>query len=88
MSVIRSEVDPTSETFAARRAEMLELLDTVRTLESVVRSHAEKARAKFDKRGQLLPRERVQRLLEGFRDANRAHRRAQLPGDDVARVVV
>lgn len=64
MPVIESQLDTGSSTFAERRTQMLELLQTVRDLEAVVRSHAEKARPRFEKRGQLLPRERVERLLD------------------------
>ena len=43
---------------------MLELVAEVRDLEERVRQHSSKAAAKFEKRGQLLPRERLARLLD------------------------
>jgi len=64
VTVLRSRLDVRSQAFADNRAAMLEQLQTVRDLESVVRSHAERARPRFDKRGQLLPRQRVGRLLD------------------------
>jgi geranyl-CoA carboxylase beta subunit len=43
---------------------MLALVERVRALEAGVRAHGERARPKFEKRGQLLPRERVERLVD------------------------
>jgi geranyl-CoA carboxylase beta subunit len=43
---------------------MLALVDELRQLEAGVRAHAERARGRFEKRGQLMPRERVDRLLD------------------------
>jgi geranyl-CoA carboxylase beta subunit len=40
------------------------MVDDIRNLEGLVRSYGEKARGKFVKRNQLMPRERVQRLLD------------------------
>jgi geranyl-CoA carboxylase beta subunit len=62
--VIESRIDPTSAAFAERRTGMLALVERLRALEA--RSAAASARSKplFDKRGQLLPRERVARLLD------------------------
>jgi geranyl-CoA carboxylase beta subunit len=64
MPRIESLIDPGSSEFAARRAAMLERIAQLREIES--RSATASARAKplFDKRGQLLPRERVARLLD------------------------
>jgi len=64
MPVIRPSVLPSDPDYAARRDAMLELVADVRALEEGVRAHAERARGKFDKRGQLMPRERVERLLD------------------------
>jgi len=64
MPVLRPEVLTTHPDFGERRAAMLELVADVRALEEGVRAHAEKSRGKFDKRGQLMPRERVARLLD------------------------
>ncbi|HRN76692.1 carboxyl transferase domain-containing protein [Ottowia sp.] len=64
MPVLRSKLQPRSEAFAANAERMQALLDEVRRLEQQVVSGSEANRAKFDRRGQLLPRERVARLLD------------------------
>jgi geranyl-CoA carboxylase beta subunit len=64
MPVIESKISPTSAAFLANREAMLALVARVHGLET--RSAEASARSKplFDKRGQLLPRERVARLLD------------------------
>ncbi|MBM3567351.1 MAG: acyl-CoA carboxylase subunit beta [Alphaproteobacteria bacterium] len=64
MPPIVSRISPDSESYRANRAAMLEALGEVRALEAKVRAHSERARPKFEKRGQLLPRERVARALD------------------------
>jgi len=64
MPAIQSRLDPNSEAFQANRRRMLELVSQLRALEERTRTQSEKARPLFDKRGQLLPRERVARLLD------------------------
>ena len=64
MPTIQSNLDTRSEAFASNRAAMLERIENIRTLEAAVRAHGDKARPRFDKRGQLLPRERVELLLD------------------------
>ena len=64
MPALRSTVDPRGEAFARNRERMQELLSKVRELENKVREHSASKAAKFQKRGQLLPRERVSRLLD------------------------
>ena len=64
MSAIASSVDPQSEAFAKNRDAMLVLLDGVRLLEERVRAYSERARPRFEARGQLLPRDRVNLLLD------------------------
>ncbi|MFN3200775.1 MAG: acyl-CoA carboxylase subunit beta [Bradymonadia bacterium] len=64
MPIIESKVIPTSERFAQNRAEMLALVDGFRALEAKVRANSESKRGKFEKRGQLLPRDRVALLLD------------------------
>ncbi len=73
MAVLRSGVDPHSEQFARNREAMAALLGEVREHERRTREASAKAKGVFDRRGQLLPRERVGRLLD--------------PGFAVARVV-
>ncbi|NVB36966.1 acyl-CoA carboxylase subunit beta [Pseudenhygromyxa sp. WMMC2535] len=64
MPILPSKLDTRSETYQRQRAEMLALVEGFRALEANVRAHGEAKRAKFEKRGQLTPRERVDRLLD------------------------
>jgi geranyl-CoA carboxylase beta subunit len=64
MSAIQSKLDPDSEAFRSNRRRMLELVSYLRNLEERTRTASEKAKPLFDKRGQLLPRERIARLLD------------------------
>ena len=64
MPVLDSLVDAASPAFAANAARMAERLAEVRALEAKVREESASKRDKFEKRGQLLPRERVARLID------------------------
>jgi geranyl-CoA carboxylase beta subunit len=64
MPVLTSLIDPASAAFAANAARMAERLAEVRALEAKVREESASKRDKFEKRGQLLPRERVARLID------------------------
>jgi geranyl-CoA carboxylase beta subunit len=64
MPVLNSRIDPASAAFAANAARMAERLAEVRALEAKVREESASKRDKFEKRGQLLPRERVARLID------------------------
>ena len=64
MPVIQSEIDTSSDSFAANRATMLERIEQFRTLEQRVRNTSNSKKEKFEKRGQLLPRERISLLLD------------------------
>jgi geranyl-CoA carboxylase beta subunit len=64
MPPIDSTVSPTGPDFQARREGMLELLGRVRELEQRTREKSAASRARFEQRGQLLPRERVALLLD------------------------
>jgi geranyl-CoA carboxylase beta subunit len=64
MPTLQSTLDTRSEAYQKNRAEMLALVEGFRELEAKVRAHGEAKRAKFEKRGQLPPRERVARLLD------------------------
>ncbi|MFM7848728.1 MAG: acyl-CoA carboxylase subunit beta [Rubrivivax sp.] len=64
MPATESSLSPASVDFQARRAGMLELLGQVRELEQRTRAKSEASRARFEQRGQLLPRERVALLLD------------------------
>ncbi len=64
MARIESRIDPGSEDFATRRAGMIALIEALRALESRTAAASARAKPLFDRRGQLLPRERVARLLD------------------------
>ena len=64
MSVLSSFVDPQSDTFQQNRAEMLSLLEGVRSVEAKVRANSERQRSRFEAAGQLLPRDRIDALLD------------------------
>jgi geranyl-CoA carboxylase beta subunit len=64
MTVLVSRLDVGGAAFAANRARMAERLAEVQRLQALVVAESESKRAKFEQRGQLLPRERVARLLD------------------------
>ena len=64
MAVIESRIDRASEAFGRNRARMLELIAQLRGLEARTRDESAKVKPLFDRRGQLLPRERIARLLD------------------------
>jgi geranyl-CoA carboxylase beta subunit len=64
MPALRSALLPKSEAFQNNVKRMSERLAEVQALEAQVRRESAAKRDKFDKRGQLLPRERVARLLD------------------------
>ena len=64
MPALRSKIKPTSDAFAANAQRMQGLLAEVQRLEGLVIAESESKHDKFEKRKQLLPRERVARLLD------------------------
>ncbi|VVP27071.1 Acetyl-coenzyme A carboxylase carboxyl transferase subunit alpha [Pseudomonas fluorescens] len=64
MPQIQSQLDPHSEAFARNRAAMLTAIEHIQQLEQNLLNKAAEAKGKFDKRGQLLPRERLNLLLD------------------------
>jgi len=64
MPVIQSAIDPQGDDFALNRAAMLAAVASFREIEQNCLNKALEAKAKFDKRGQLLPRERLNLLLD------------------------
>jgi len=64
MPAIQSKLDTASATFQSNRSRMLELVSYLRDLENRTREKSAQAKPLFDKRGQLLPRERIARLLD------------------------
>ena len=64
MAVIETRLTPASATFQANRRAMLAQIDALRGLETRTREASARAKPLFDKRGQLLPRERIAQLLD------------------------
>ncbi|RYY55040.1 MAG: acyl-CoA carboxylase subunit beta, partial [Comamonadaceae bacterium] len=64
MAQIESHLSPGSENFQANREHMLAQLGRVRTYEARARQKSTGSRERFEKRGQLLPRERLSLLLD------------------------
>jgi geranyl-CoA carboxylase beta subunit len=64
MTPFESRIHPASEAFQAQRAGMLALVDDLRALEQRAVDASARAAASFAKRGALLPRERLARLLD------------------------
>jgi len=64
MPVLEPTADLRSPSFVANRERMLELIDNFRRLEQQVRDNSARQADRFHKRGQLLPRERIERLLD------------------------
>ncbi len=65
MAILTSEIQTHSEEFANNSAAMQVAIDEFRTVETKVLEKAEQAKEKFRKRGKLLPRERLNLLLDG-----------------------
>ena len=61
---IESELNPKGSSFLAQRDEMLKLVEEVRGLEQAVLLQSEKKREKFERKGRLFPRDRVELLLD------------------------
>ncbi len=64
MPALDSRLDVGCATFAANARRMQARLDEVRALEAAVVAESASKRARFEARGQLLPRERVARLID------------------------
>jgi geranyl-CoA carboxylase beta subunit len=64
MPAIQSRTDTASEEFKVNRDAMLQGVARLRELEARTRAASERSRPLFEKRGQLLPRERIGRLLD------------------------
>lgn len=64
MPTIESRFSANSEAFQKNRAAMLELVARVDTLRARTAASSDRAKARFEKRGQLLPRERMGLLLD------------------------
>jgi len=64
MTPFQSRLHPASEAFRTQRAGMLALIDEFRALEQRAADASARAAASFERRGALLPRERMSRLLD------------------------
>jgi geranyl-CoA carboxylase beta subunit len=64
MPALRSSLDPASAAFAANAERMAALLAEVQRLQAMVVTESASKRERFEQRGQLLPRERVARLID------------------------
>lgn len=64
MQVFETRINPASEEFAQNRRDHLALINEFRGLEAKIEDHSMRALKKFRSRGQLLPRERVNLLLD------------------------
>lgn len=64
MAIIESLLNGNGEAFQRNRAGMLALLERAWALQNRARNASESARPRFEKRGQLLPRERISLLLD------------------------
>ena len=64
MPTLASRIDPRTPAFRANAERMAERLAEVRRLEAMVVAESASKAEKFERRGQLLPRERVARLLD------------------------
>jgi geranyl-CoA carboxylase beta subunit len=63
-TALRSQITEESPAYRENRHAMLALLSEVRVLEARVRASSDRAAARFEKRGQLLPHKRVAALLD------------------------
>lgn len=64
MPVIESQLDVLNDEFNQNREAMLKAVEEFRAIENKVVEKSESQRARFEKRGKLLPHERVARLLD------------------------
>ena len=64
MAIFQSQISTTTDSFAQNRQDMLALIEHTRMLETRAAQASAKSKPRFDKRGQILPRERISRLLD------------------------
>ena len=82
MVAVTSQIDPSSQTYGANRERMLEFVERLRSLETRAQEASAKRRATFEKRGQLLPSDRLNRLLDPGMPFLRLHTLANFGVDD------
>ena len=64
MSILDTAVDSNSAEFALNRTAMQKAIDEMRAVQQKVLDKSYEAKPKFDKRGKILPHERLQLLLD------------------------
>ncbi len=64
MPVIESHIDPNSDSFAANREAIQACVDEFRAVEKAVIDKAESKRARYEKRGKMMPHDRIAHLLD------------------------
>jgi len=64
MAILATQLDPNSSEFADNRTFMQEQIDAMRAIQQKVIDKSLSAKPKFEKRGQILPHERVRLLLD------------------------
>lgn len=64
MAVFKSKINVNSESYKENRADMLALIEKLIELNARAPAISASKKPKFDKRGQILPRERLARLLD------------------------
>jgi len=64
MTVFQSKVSPQSGAYKQNRAEMTALVEKLNALNARAPARSAQRKERFDERGQLLPRERLARLLD------------------------
>ena len=64
MTKLMTSIDPQSDEFSANAESMQSYIDGFRVIEKKVLDKENQAKEKFEKRGKLLPRERINRLLD------------------------
>ena len=64
MPVIESQLDTLSEDYAKNREAMQKAVNEFRSVENKVIEKSESQRPKFEKRGKMLPHDRLARLLD------------------------
>ena len=82
MVAVTSQIDANSEAFAANRASMMTFIKRLRSLEARASEASAKRRATFEKRGQLLPADRLHRLLDPGMPFLRLHTLANFAVDN------
>lgn len=64
MPVFQSKINTSSESYKQNRADMLQLIDKLQELNARAPAASASRKDRFDKRGQLIPRERLARMLD------------------------